>query len=140
MVTPSAVLEYHRGRLRDANTKGLLRATKLSAPPGIHASAITKLSNRVHRKVLNAESHVACVESLTGAFGILASATTAPGLWKCFLNALYVRKVDVISIIIYYATRPGNGIVTMYYYLQCVYPHDGLVLPLSITVSVLGND
>ena len=96
--TPSAVLEYLRGRLREANTKEALRATKLQAPPGAHASAITKLSNRVHKEVLYDESHVACLESLKDEFGLLTSATTAPGLLKCFLNAMYVRKVDVIPV------------------------------------------
>lgn len=96
--TPSAVLEYLRGRLREANTKEALRATKLQAPSGAHASAITKLSNRVHKEVLYDESHVACLESLKDEFGLLTSATTAPGLLKCFLNALYVRKVDVIPV------------------------------------------
>ena len=56
--TPSAVLEYLHGRLRDANMTKALRATKLSAPSGVHASAITKLSNGTHREVLNDESHV----------------------------------------------------------------------------------
>ena len=38
------------------------------------------------------------LESLKDEFGLLTSATTAPGLLKCFLNALYVRKVDVIPV------------------------------------------
>lgn len=99
--TPLAVLEYLRGRLREANTKEALRATKLQAQSGAHASAITRLSNRVHKEVLYDESHVACLdrpESLKDEFGLLTSATTAPGLLKCFLNALYVRKVDVIPV------------------------------------------
>ena len=98
--TPSAVLEYLRGRLelREANTKEALRATKLQAPSGAHASAIMKLSNRVHKEVLYDESHVACLESLKDEFGFLTSTTTAPGLLKCFLNALHVRKVDVIPL------------------------------------------
>ena len=85
--TPSAVLEYLRGRLRDADSKEALHATKLLAPSGTHASAITRLSNRVHKEVLYDESHVACLESLKDEFGLLTSATTAPGLLKCFLNA-----------------------------------------------------
>ena len=88
--TPSAVLEYLRGRPRDDNTKEALRATKLCAPSGAHASAITKLSNRAHKEVLDDESHVACLESLKDEFGLLTSATTAPGLLKFFLNALYI--------------------------------------------------
>ena len=80
--TFAAVLEYLRGRLREANTKEALRATKLQAPSGAHASAITKLSNRVHKEVPYDESHVACLESLKGEFGLLTSATTAPGLLK----------------------------------------------------------
>ena len=98
--TPSAVLEYLRGGLRDANTKAALRATKLQAPSGAHASAITnsKLSDRVHKEVLYDESYVACLESLKDEFDLLTSATTAPGLLQCFLNALYVRKVDVIPM------------------------------------------
>ena len=106
--TPSGVLDHLRGRLRDANAKEALRATKLSAPLGVHGSAITKLwiSNRIHvyRKVLNDESYdnviVACLESLKDEFGLLTSATTLPGLLKCFLNAvlnaLHIRKVDVV--------------------------------------------
>ena len=66
---PLAVMDYLRGRLRDTNTKEPLRATKLSAASGAHASAITKLSNHVHREVLNDESHVACLESLKDKFG-----------------------------------------------------------------------
>ena len=83
--TPSAVLDYLRGRLRDANTKEPLRVTKLSAPSGADALAITKLSNRVHKEVLNDESHVACLESLKDEFGllVLTSATTAPGQLSC---------------------------------------------------------
>ena len=46
---PSAVPEYVRVRLRAANTKGPLQATKLTAPSGTHASAITRLANRVHK-------------------------------------------------------------------------------------------
>ena len=56
----------------------------------------------MYREVLNDESYdnviVACLESLKDEFGLLTSATTAPGLLKCFLNALYVRKVDVIPM------------------------------------------
>ena len=59
--TPAAVLEYLRGRLRDANTKEALRATKLLARSSAHASAITRLFNRVHKEVLYNESHVACL-------------------------------------------------------------------------------
>ena len=73
--TPSAVLDCLRGRLRDANTKEALRATKLVAPSGAHASAITRLSNCVRKEVLYDESHVACLESLKGEFGLLTSAT-----------------------------------------------------------------
>ena len=87
--TPSAVMDYLRGRLRDANTKEALRATKLSAASGAHASAIKKLSSRAHRGVLNDEGHVDCLESLKGECGLLTSATTTPGLLKCFLTALY---------------------------------------------------
>ena len=97
--TPSAVLEYLRERLRAANTKEPLRATKLMAPSGIHASAITRLSNRIHKEVLNDKSHVACLEYLKDEFGLLTSATTLPGLLKCFLKALYyVRQVDVLPM------------------------------------------
>ena len=61
------------GRLRDANTKETLpqlRATKLSAPSGVRASSITKLSNRIHSEVLHDESHVACLEALKDEFGL----------------------------------------------------------------------
>ena len=71
--TPSAVLEYLRGRLREANSKEARHATKLLAPSGAHASAITRLSNRAHKEVLYDESHVACMESLKDEFGLLAS-------------------------------------------------------------------
>ena len=77
---PSAVPDYLRGGLRDANTKEPLRATKPSgrvpAPSGARASAITELSNRAHREVLNDEGHVACLESLKDEVGLLTSATT----------------------------------------------------------------
>ena len=92
---PSAVLGYLRERLRAANTKEPIRATKLTAPSGTHASAITMLPNHVHKEVLYDETHVACLGSLKAEFGLLTSATTAPGLLKCFLNALYVQEVDV---------------------------------------------
>ena len=98
--SPPAVLEYLRKRLQEANAKGALHATKLLAPSGAHASAITRLSNRAH-KVLYDESLVACLESLKGEFGLLTSATTAPGLLKCFLNALYATtrrlSLDLVS-------------------------------------------
>ena len=75
-------------------------ATKLAALPGPHASAITKLSNRAQKVVLNNKGHVACLEALKGEFGdrlmASASATTTPRLLKAFLNALYVREVDVL--------------------------------------------
>ena len=126
---PSAVLDYLRGRIRDANTKEALRATKLWAPSGVHASAnasaTTKLSNRIHSEVLKDESHVACLESLKDKFGLLTSAITTPGLLKCFLNALYVRKGGCDP----YATWPGD---VMMYNLQCVCPQDGLVLPCQM--------
>ena len=44
------------------------------------------------------ETHVACLESLKDEFGLLTSATTAPELLKCFLNALYVREVVVLPL------------------------------------------
>ena len=131
--TPSAVLEYLRGRLRDANTKEPLRATKLCAPSGAHASASTKLSNRVHKEVLNDESHVACLESLKDELDLLPSATTAPGLLKCFLNALYVRKVDGIPL------QLGLAMLRCTICNVCALTM-GLYYLLSITVSVPGND
>ena len=76
------------------------RATKLTAPSGPHASesAITKFSNRVHKEVPYGEVHVACLESLKDAFGVLASATTAPGPLGCFSSSLYAREVDVTPL------------------------------------------
>ena len=93
-----AVFEHLRVRPKAANAKEPQRATKLTAPSGAHASGITRLSNCVHQEVLYDETHVACLESLKDEFGLLTSATTAPGLIKCFLNALYVREVDVIPL------------------------------------------
>ena len=52
----------------------------------------------INDEVLNNETHVACLESVKDESGLLTSATTAPGLLKCFLNALYVREVDGISL------------------------------------------
>ena len=57
--SPSGVLEYFRKGLQDANAKGALHATKLLAPSGAHASAITRLSNRVHKEFLYGVSHAA---------------------------------------------------------------------------------
>ena len=65
-----------------------LQATKLTAPPGAHASAITRISDRVYKEVLCDKARVACFESLKAEFGLLTSATNASGLIKCFLNAL----------------------------------------------------
>ena len=128
--TPSAVLEYLRGRLRDANTKEALRATKLPAPSGAHASAITKLSNRVHTEVLYDEIHVACLESLKDEFDLLTSATTAPGLLKCFLNALLLcPKGECDS----YATRPGNSTITSF--AMCVPSRWACVTPVNYCIS-----
>ena len=58
------------------------------------------LSNRIHKQVMYDETHgiAACLESRKDEFEILPSATTAPGLLKCFLNALYGREVDVILL------------------------------------------
>ena len=95
------VLEYLRERLRAANTKGPLRATELLAPSGIHASAITRLSNHIQKEVLNDKSmrNLSCLEPPKGdrEFGLLTSAMP-PGLLKYFLNALYVRQVDVLPL------------------------------------------
>ena len=85
---PSAVLGYLRERLRAANTKGPLQATKLTAPSGYHALAITRLSTRVHEEVLNPESHLVCLESLKGELGLLTSAVDS---WHCQYNTWATR-------------------------------------------------
>ena len=41
---------------------------------------------------------MACLESLKGELGPLASAATAPELLECSLNALYAREVDVTPL------------------------------------------
>ena len=120
--TPSAVLDYLRGRLRDANTKEPLRATKLSAPSGVHASAITKLSNRVHKEVLNDESHVACLEIPQGRVWFTYICHYSTWATEVLSKCIVCPKGGCYSS----ATRPGD--VTMYD-LQCACPHNGLVLP-----------
>ena len=67
----SAVFEYLRERLKAANAKEPLRATKLTAPSGAHASAITRPPNRAHKEAIYNEAHVACLESLKDQFGHL---------------------------------------------------------------------
>ena len=60
------------------------------------SSAITKLSNQIHKQILFEEQYAAILEALKGEFGLLTSATTTPGLRKAALSVLYVRNADVI--------------------------------------------
>ena len=103
--TPRTSLKHPREfpRAFATNTKEPLRATELTAPSGSGAPAITRLSNRAHKEAPCDEAYAACFESPKGAFGFLASATTAPGLLKCPLNAPYAREADVTRV-------PGLGL------------------------------
>ena len=73
-----------------------MHGTRLDVRMGLIASGIEKLANLVHRQVLGDERHVANLESLKDEFGIGTTAATTPELLKAFLNAWYVRTVDVV--------------------------------------------
>ena len=101
--TPLTTLEYLREQLAAANNKEFIFGTKLNVRNGPISSGITKLSNLIHKQILNDEIHVSNVESLKDEFGFGTPAATTPGLLKVILNCLYVREVDV--------TPQGLGVV-----------------------------
>ena len=91
---PSKVLEYLRDCMSTLSCQCEGSPTSHQAHSPIENPCLRNhedlqsCSQIVHKEVLYAEAHVACLESLKDKFGLLASATTAPELIKCFLNAL----------------------------------------------------
>ena len=70
-------LQYLREQLTAANNKEPICDTKPNAPNGPISSGISKLSNSIHKQILNDEMHVSNLKSLKDEFGFSTTAATS---------------------------------------------------------------
>ena len=95
--TPLTTLQYLREQLTAANNKEPIYGTKPNVSNGPISSGITKLSNLIHKQMLNGEMHVSNLKSRKDEFGISTTAATTPGLLKAILNCLYVDDINIVT-------------------------------------------